>query len=293
MKALKQANLNNVVFLDIETVRIQDTIEAGTPLMDSWEYKMRYSREAADKFEEDLVQSYKDKAALYAEFAKIVCITIGKVQNGVLKLKSYSNHDEKALLTEFTDVLNGLVAANPKIQLCGHAIKGFDIPFIMRRCLVNRVEVPDLIDVADVKPWLMTALDTLELWKGTGFYSASLINIAVALGLPSPKQDMQGSETSSVYYTEGEAGLKRITTYCEQDVLTLTNIVRILRGEDVVESVEVATEAAEKVPVLTKIFNTKKVSKKELMGIENTVSEMADDTEKSIAKEILSVTLPK
>jgi uncharacterized protein YprB with RNaseH-like and TPR domain len=293
MKALKQANLNNVVFLDIETVRIQDTIEAGTPLMDSWEYKMRYSREAADKFEEDLVQSYKDKAALYAEFAKIVCITIGKVQNGVLKLKSYSNHDEKALLTEFTDVLNGLVAANPKIQLCGHAIKGFDIPFIMRRCLVNRVEVPDLIDVADVKPWLMTALDTLELWKGTGFYSASLINIAVALGLPSPKQDMQGSETSSVYYTEGEAGLKRIATYCEKDVLTLTNIVRILRGEDVVESVEVATEAAEKVPVLTKIFNTKKVSKKELMGIENTVSEMADDTEKSIAKEILSVTLPK
>lgn len=293
MKALKQANLNNVVFLDIETVRVQDNIEVGTPLMDSWEYKMRYSREANDKFEEDLVQSYKDKAALYAEFAKIVCITIGKVQNGVLKLKSYSNHDEKALLTEFTDVLNGLVAANPKIQLCGHAIKGFDIPFIMRRCLVNRVEVPDLIDVADVKPWLMTALDTLELWKGTGFYSASLINIAVALGLPSPKQDMQGSETSSVYYTEGEAGLKRITTYCEQDVLTLTNIVRILRGEDVVEAVEVATEAAEKTPVLTKIFNTKKVSKKELVGIENTVSELADDTEKSIAKEILSVTLPK
>lgn len=293
MKALKQANLNNIVFLDIETVRIQDTIEAGTPLMDSWEYKMRYSREAADKFEEDLVQTYKDKAALYAEFAKIVCITIGKVQNGVLKLKSYYNHDEKALLTEFTDVLNGLVAANPKIQLCGHAIKGFDIPFIMRRCLVNRVEIPDLIDVADVKPWLMTALDTLELWKGTGFYSASLINIAVALGLPSPKQDMQGSETSTVYYTEGDKGLQRIANYCEKDVLTLTNIVRILRGEDIVESVEVATESAEKVPVLTKIFNTKKVSKKELVGIENTVSELADDTEKSIAREILSVTLPK
>lgn len=293
MKALKQANLNNVVFMDIETVRIQDTIEPNTPLMDSWEYKMRYSREASDKFDEDLVQSYKDKAALYAEFSKIVCITIGKVQNDTLKIKSYYGQDEKALLTEFCDVLNGLVAANPKIQLCGHAIKGFDIPFIMRRCLVNQVEIPDLIDVADVKPWLMTALDTLELWKGTGFYSASLINIAVALGLPSPKQDMQGSETSSVYYTEGMNGLRRIVAYCEKDVLTVCNIVRHLRNEPIITNVEISTESGEKVPMLTKIFNTKKVSKKELASIQSVVETVLDDEEKKIANEILSVTLPK
>lgn len=292
MKALKQVNLNNVVFIDIETVRIQDTIEPGTPLMESWEYKMRYSREANDKFDEDLVKSYQEKAALYAEFAKIVCITIGKVNGDTIKLKSYCGADEKALLTEFCDVMNGLVAANPKIQLCGHAIKGFDIPFIMKRCLVNRIEVPDLLDVADVKPWLMTALDTLELWKGTGFYGASLINISVALGLESPKQDMQGSETSNVYYTEGEAGLARIASYCEKDVLAVCNIVRHLRNEDVITKVEIGTSNAEKVPMLTRIYNTKKVTKKDLATIEAVTKEL-DPEEAKIAKELLNVTLPK
>lgn len=292
MKALKQVNLNNVVFIDIETVRIQDTIEPGTPLMDSWEYKMRYSREANDKFDEDLVKSYQEKAALYAEFAKIVCITIGKVQGETLKLKSYYGHDEKALLTEFCDVITGLVAANPKIQLCGHAIKGFDIPFIMKRCLVNRIDVPDLLDVADVKPWLMTALDTLELWKGTGFYGSSLINISVALGLESPKQDMQGSETSNVYYAEGDAGLARIASYCEKDVLAVCNIVRYLRNEDIITNVEVGAANSEKVPMLTSIFNTKKATKKDLAAIESVTKDL-DPEEAKIAKELLTITLPK
>lgn len=294
MKALRQVDLNNVVFIDIETVRIADELEAGSALAESWDYKMRYSREASEKFsdEADMNTLFKEKAALYAEFAKIVCITIGKVKDGKLRLKSYSGANEKEILTDFTTTLEGLVAANPKTVLCGHAIKGFDIPFLMRRCLVNRVPIPDIIDVADVKPWLMTALDTLELWKGTGFYSASLINIAVAMGLPSPKQDMNGSETSDAYYKEGVAGIERIARYCEADVLTVCNIVRAIRGEDAVEG-DTSAMTAEKVPLLTKVFNTKKISPKEQAKLEGFLGDAVDPEENKITREILAVAARK
>ena len=292
MKALKQADLNNVVFIDIETVRVNKELEPDSSLYDSWHYKMRYSREAEEKgFEENLFDSFKQKAALYAEFGKIVCITVGKIKNDELVLKSYANADEAALLTEFTDVMNSIIAANPKTQLCGHAIKGFDIPYIMRRCLINGIEVPDLFDVADVKPWLMTALDTLELWKGTGFYSASLINIAVALGLPSPKQDMNGSETSEVFYNE-ENGLERIKTYCERDVETVCNVVRKLRGEQPVTSTLAKETVTQKVPVITKVYNTKKITNKEKKAIDETVSSLSE-SEIPVANEILKTVLPK
>lgn len=291
MKALNNVDINNLLFIDIETVRVVENLEDDSPLMESWDYKMRYSREATEKFSEDksIKDLFNEKAALYAEFAKIVCITIGKVKDDRLRLKSYYGANEKELLSDFCNVLEGLTAANPKTQLVGHAIKGFDIPFIMRRCLVNRIPIPALIDVADTKPWLMTALDTLELWKGTGFYSASLINIAVALGLPSPKQDMKGSETSEVFY---KGGIERIARYCEADVTTVCNIVRYIRNEDILEA-EIYTVETENVPILTKIYNTKKASKKQIDSINTAISTSLNAEEASIARDILAVTLPK
>ena len=294
MKILKELNLDDVVFIDIETVRLVDKLEKDTPLWDSWDYKLRYSREA-EKFDGSIEEQFETKAALYAEFAKIVTITIGRIKEGKIIIKSYSDHDEKKLLTDFCDVMGKLSSKNKRTRFAGHAIKGFDIPFIMRRCLVNGIELPDTIDIGHLKPWETTMIDTLDLWKGTGFYGASLLNIATAFGLPSPKSDISGSETSDVYWrrkeVDGITPLERITAYCEKDVATVANIVLKMRGEKELES-EISDIKPEKALLMEKIFNSGKVSKEDQEEIDSVMS-MLEDHEVDVAKEILSVTLPK
>ena len=291
MKLLRSIDLNDIIFIDIETVRIQDSIEKNTQLYDSWEYKLRYSKES-EKFEDKSLEDlFKDKAALYAEFGKIVCITVGKIQDNVLKLKSYYSDNEQKLLSDFANGITAILSSNRKSILCGHAIKGFDVPYIMRRSLINSIEPPILVDTSTAKPWDLPLLDTMELWKGSGFYGASLLNIATAFGLPSPKSDISGSETSNVYYTEKEKGLERIKNYCEQDVICLANIVRKCRLEDTVD-VDNGDMSIKKVGVLERTFNTKKLTKEDERIILRTFKEIPEDQQKA-AKDILDVALPK
>jgi hypothetical protein len=231
MKALKNVDLNNVVFLDIETAKLVEKLEVGTSLFDSWKYKISREKDLTNPTDEELITLFDNRASLYAEFSKIVCISIGKivkvnvdnVESNVLKVFSYSQEKELDLLIAFNKGMNKLVVDNPKTSLCFHCGKSYDMPFIMRRCIVNQLEIPSIIDVANLKPWEITAIDTYELWKGSGFNSGSLLSIATALGIDSPKDDIDGSETSEVYYQEG--GLKRIVSYCEKDILTVANIL--------------------------------------------------------------------
>lgn len=294
MKILKEQKEQDLLFIDIETVRVVEILQKDSPLYDSWEYKMRYSREAEEKFgDKSLEDLYAEKAALYAEFGKIVCITIGKVNKGLLTVKSYKGDDEKELLTTFMRVLGKMTDQNKSLKLVGHAIKGFDIPFIMRRSIINGIDLHPYFDSAHLKPWEMGfVLDTLELWKGTGFYSAALINIAVAMGIPSPKSDMNGSETSQVYYYE-EDGLDRIAKYCEQDVICVAKVVNRLAGSNAELDVTVVEDIkVENPPLLQKIFNTQKITEDE----SNTIKEISKDfngEEQKIAKDIMAATIIK
>lgn len=253
MKALKNISTDDVVFLDIETVAATPNLELSTGQYVAWAYKMQHSKNniPVNLYEKE----YLSTAALYPEFAKIVCITIGKIKDGSLKLKSYYSHDEKELLTDFTKILNGLIANNKQTVLCGFAIKGFDIPFIMRRCLVNQIQLPSLIDVSGEKPWTITTIDLKELWQGTSFNTASLIAVAHTLGLVNPKDDIEGAQTTETYYANPDTGLERIRIYCEKDVLTTANIFCKCKYEPIVTA-EITDFKEKPVGVLEKAFNT-------------------------------------
>lgn len=286
MIGLQNIDLGSVVFIDIETVRIKDKLsKEDGPLYSSWEYKLRYSRES-EKFDESpLEKLFEEKAALYAEFAKIVCITIGKVRDEQLVLHSISNDDEAALLTEFSELLNNIVAKDPNTRLCGHAIKGFDIPFIMRRCIINGVDTPHLCDVAHLKPWETTMLDTLELWKGTGFYSASLINIAVAMGLPSPKDEMNGSDTSNAYYA---GKLSEIVEYCERDVHTVCNVFLTMKKLKPINATKSKTKDSSVKPI-EKLAAGMALTPKSKAQLLKQLDSLSDE-ERIIANEIIKAT---
>lgn len=244
MMQLKQVLLEDLVFIDTETVRTQENLKEGTPDFEAWEYMVKKQMRNGEII--DVKQDYLDRSALYAEFSRLACISVGRIKDGKLKITTYKDADEKELLERFMGDLDQVLKHRPNTNLVGHSVKGFDIPFMFRRAMVNYVTPNRLIDVGGLKPWDLTCLDTKELWKGTGYYNASLIAVCLALGIPSPKGDITGAEVGDVYYKEGEAGLKRIAEYCERDVMAVANVVKRCRFEDIFTEYE-AVEPREKV----------------------------------------------
>lgn len=265
MNQLRAVNLGDLVFIDIETVRNKKEIKEGGEEYEVWNHK--YGR-LVEKEGGTIEDYYIERSALYAEFAKIVCISVGTIKKGVLYITTYKDTNEAFLLQAFTEDLNKYTQKRPNTRLVGHGVKGFDIPFIFRRCLINCVRPSNLIDVAGLKPWEVTALDTKDLWKGSSYYNSSLLSVCYALGIPSPKQDISGAEVGDVYFSEGEEGLERISRYCEQDVLAVANFVKRCRFEEIFTDYEAAEpKEREELGLIDRIAKEGRISKADSIEI--------------------------
>lgn len=223
MRLLQKHDIEDVLFFDIETAPADGDFNEESPLYDAWHYD--HLRNVED--ESHLIGEYNNKAPLFGEYGRIVCITIGAVRNNEVIIKSFADDDEAKLLEAFNDSVAKF--ATNKTVLCGHNILDFDMPFVMKRCLVNRVPLHLLFDTAHLKPWETSVLDTAILWKGTGWKKQSLISVLSALGLPSPKDDISGADVGRLFY---EGQIERIITYCEKDVMQTINLFRALRYEE-------------------------------------------------------------
>lgn len=246
MKRLKAENINSILFLDIETVpKWENLQQAPKTAVNEWIYKFKFNDGAPklptdtstqsrydhelNKYNEYFSNLWLLKAGLFAEFSKIICISAGYLDGYNFKLKSYSNDNEPELLKNFADDLTAFNKANPSLKLCAHFGKGFDYPFIAKRLLINRLNLPNLLDNYGLKPWENYNLDTHEIWKiGSFSGSGTLSSIAMSFGIPTPKDDISGADVAAVYYA---GGLDRIVTYCDKDVLTVLNIFKAMRCE--------------------------------------------------------------
>ncbi len=224
--------LNNILFLDIETVPVEYRYEGmDETSRELWDEKMRFQSEQQGVSTADLYE----KAGVLAEFAKVVCICIGVFyeENGErkLRLKTFANDDEKILLTEFAALIEDKFSRH---KLCAHNGKEFDFPFLGRRMLINGVKIPASLNLAGKKPWDVPHLDTMELWKfGDRKHFTSLKLLAHLFHLPTPKDDISGKDVSRVYWEEGN--LERIATYCQKDVITLSNLVLRWCQQEIIE----------------------------------------------------------
>jgi uncharacterized protein YprB with RNaseH-like and TPR domain len=241
-------NFNNILFLDIETVSQYETYEN---LPDDWRELWNSKAQLIMRNKEtETSETIYDRAGIYAEFGKIICISCGCIQGSgedkKLVLKSFSDHDEKKLLTEFAHMLQKWADTNK--LLCAHNGKEFDYPYICRRMVINNLSIPDAMQIAGKKPWDVKHLDTMELWKFGDYKSyTSLKLLAKVLGVPSPKDDIDGSMVYSVYWVEKD--LERIVTYCQKDVITLAQIYLRFYNESLIKQENIEYKTVKKADI--------------------------------------------
>lgn len=225
---LDNLNLHKTLFIDIETVSVEPNYNnLSEQWQQLWEKKSNFIR----KEEETLEDSYS-RAAIYAEFGKVICISLGLIysENKELKLrvKSFYGDDEKDLLQKFVDLLNTKFNSSDYL-LCAHNGKEFDFPYLGRRILINGLKLPYLLDIAGRKPWEVQHLDTLQLWKfGDYKHYTSLELLSGLFGIASPKDNISGADVGRLYWEEKR--MNDIVEYCENDVVTVAQLLLAFKG---------------------------------------------------------------
>lgn len=227
------SEIENILFLDIETASAAP-VYADLPerMQTLWDKKSRrYQRQEPDM---DPPELYTAKAGIHAEFARVVVISCGYVQfdeEGIpqVTMKSYADMDERNLLAAFGDMLDRFMRAKPGRNLCAHNGKEFDFPFLGRRFLINGLKLPLALQIQGKKPWEIPYVDTMELWKFGDFKAyTSLDLLAGVFGIPTPKDDIDGSQVGRVFWEEKD--LERIKVYCEKDVETTIQVLLKMSG---------------------------------------------------------------
>lgn len=216
-----------ILYLDIETVAQYSEYDK---LPDRFKNLWNKKAKQLARNEEPEVELLYERAGIYAEFGKIICISVGyyEAKTEKFRIKSFFNHDESLLLKEFAGLLNQYFHSE-KDLLCAHNGKEFDFPYIARRMLVNQIPLPKLLDIAGKKPWEIQHLDTMELWKfGDYKHFTSLELLTAIFNVPSPKADIDGSEVGKIYWQDNN--LERIARYCQNDVLALAQVMNVYRG---------------------------------------------------------------
>lgn len=229
--------LNDILFLDIETVPQEEYWSSlTTETQHLFEAKTKYQRK-----EEFTAEEFYERAGIWAEFGKIICISVGYFntinKKRQLRIRSFYGNDESKILTDFKNLLDAHFDHTSNV-LCAHNGKEFDFPFIARRMIIHQIPLPKKLNLFGKKPWEVPHLDTLELWKFGDFkHYTSLKLLTHILGIPSPKDDIDGSEVAAVYYKEKD--IQRIVKYCEKDTIAVAQLLLKFNNEAILNEQEI------------------------------------------------------
>ena len=232
-----KTKMNNVLFLDIETVpQKENWSEVPETIQELFSKKTAYQRK-----EEITPEDFYERAGIWAEFGKIICISVAYFTNVTqernLRVTSFSGDNEKQILIDFKQLLETHFN-KPYHVLCAHNGKEFDFPYIARRMIVHQIELPAKLNLFGKKPWEVPHLDTMELWKFGDFkHYSSLQLLTSILGIPSPKDDIDGSEVARTYYKD--KNLERIVSYCEKDTIAVAQLLIRFNNENLIEEKEI------------------------------------------------------
>lgn len=227
---MKQQLFEHILFLDIETVgAVESYAQLDEQMKQHWDKKSQWIKHTEEQTPDQLYS----RAGIYAEFGKVICISVAYLKDETLRIKSFVDKDEKKLLQDFAELLNNHFSKNYH-RLCAHNGKEFDFPYLCRRMLLNGIPLPSGLNVTGKKPWDTSFLDTLEMWKfGDYKHYTSLDLLATLFHIPSPKDDIDGSQVHDVYWQTKD--IRRIAHYCEKDVLTVVQLFLCYNGKELLK----------------------------------------------------------
>lgn len=228
--------LKQMLFVDIETASshadyedFKMSLSSNSQMLDWWSEKCMFIRkdrpELESKSDEEI---YNIQAALFPEWGRIVCVSMGQIKfdedgNPIdFRARSFYGADEKEILSDTLHALTNVFYKAPGVKLVGHNIKGFDIPYICKKAMMHGVVLPKQLHMQKVKPWDSCLLDTADIWKFGGWNGAKLGVICEVLGIPSPKEQMEGGQVSAEFY---KGNIQQIMEYCERDVKATGNVL--------------------------------------------------------------------
>lgn len=224
MPSDRSRDLSRILFLDIETVpEVYAWGDLGAKTAQLFSDKTRFEQERNNKTAEEL---WGERGGILAEFGKIICIGVGSMHRKDgghdLRVTSFHGADEYDVLTRFADLLERYFNTDDH-WLCAHNGKEFDFPYIARRCIVNHIPLPRLLDVGGLKPWEVGHIDTMNMWSfGDRKAYTSLALLTHILGIATPKDDITGADVARVFYVDKD--LDRIASYCRKDVVATAQL---------------------------------------------------------------------
>ena len=258
MKYLKELgfkNIEEILWLDIETSTIEKELTQESPYWDAWEQKVRWDEKVVT--DEDIKERYKERAPIYKEFSKIISVSYGRVKDGILKVKNLSGDNEVSIVEQLFKDVEMFNAGGVKF-LGVFSGKQFDVPFISYRAVVNQIPVINAFDIGGLAPWnIKHIIDVQDILKGSSSTGLSLQGVCASLGLKSPKQGEVSGVSVNEMYWQGNS-ISKIAKYNNEDVLATCNafckylMIPIVEMEIVGGKVEV-----EKLPLLNRLWETK------------------------------------
>jgi hypothetical protein len=223
-------NLKNFLFLDIETVREYRDYTTFSSVKSTENWK-RVAKKHIEDEKLTEAEAYEKKAGLYVEYGKIISVCFGKFDSdSTKKIGVISDTDEEKLLTNVAGYFDKIYEKFPDTVLCGHNIKEFDIPFIVKRMIKFNVKLPVIIkNYLSAKSWDQKATDTLFDWRMSGNRFMSLDSIAEYLGIESSKNGVLNGESVGEYYWNNsintyDVKIFNINDYCNNDVRVVMDL---------------------------------------------------------------------
>jgi len=254
----------NMRFINVKSVLIYPTLEElkknNKPLFDSWSnlsktkygFDMNVTHSIAGTMTDETPicaqKIYEDNAPNYPEYSRIIAITYAKVFVEDNKPKSnimnFFGEEEHRILEQFMEVLYQLssdgVQSTPKYfpMLCGHNIINHDIPFLIKRFIINKNKfeikkgLPLILKKClSAKPWESDIVDTVNVWKFNGYDYISLMLIADFMGLKKTVDLLPNNELSKYYWNNVKEKPEETLKFILLQSATQTNLVIHLMNE--------------------------------------------------------------
>jgi len=219
------------LFFDIETTGKYDSFKSfleedprGALTFEKKWNRMKFNNTQNNNWNCDIERAWRNNSPLMAEFGLIVCLSYGfvnpKTDKMIVKSVFIKDNNETELLKKIAEIFNKI--SELFLIPTGHNIKGFDVPYIVKKMMMHGIKIPGPLYTYNKKPWEVSLIDTAEVWKGLAWENTSLDEITYALNVPSPKDNLDGAHVFEMYWDIGD--IQQIVEYCEKDVFALYDI---------------------------------------------------------------------